>query len=416
MERNYAMGRNLDDIEPRDPLDPPQPESESSTGTAGDDVVDEDVQEIRIEIEQTRSEMSETIDAIQEKLSPENIAQQATETVREATIGRAQQAANQAADRARVTGGTVTEALRQNRTQLLSLIGPVTSVLMVLLILWRRRSAEQEVVEVESTPRRSPFRRGTSQLPPAAATAGMALDRARGTLATVAGQGQAAARQAAAQARQTAGQAREAAAQAGAGARRVALRQRAQTPPPSTLDRLRSMVSNTSGRGGGVAGQLRTNVMRFVLRQQAPPPPQKPVDRIRNTVANAASQAGSVAAQARAQAQANAMRLAPRQQAQVETPATSRLDQLRSTMANAVNQGGNAARQVGDQARTTARRLALQQQEPDLPPAPPPPPQPQMTVTTVRQAVEQNPATTVVALVAVVLAVLARFMDRSRRY
>jgi len=55
--------------------------------------VDEDASEprtagIRDEIVQTRAEMSETIDAIQDRLRPGNIASRAAESVREATVGR----------------------------------------------------------------------------------------------------------------------------------------------------------------------------------------------------------------------------------------------------------------------------------------------------------------------------------------
>jgi hypothetical protein len=49
-----------------------------------------DPSEIRHEIEETRAEMSETIDAIQAKLDPQRVKERLTDTVREATVGRAQ--------------------------------------------------------------------------------------------------------------------------------------------------------------------------------------------------------------------------------------------------------------------------------------------------------------------------------------
>ena len=70
--------------------------------------------EIRSTIEQTRAEMSETIDALQEKLDPERIAAQvkekvketageavdaAKESVRDATIGRAERMVTNVADK-----------------------------------------------------------------------------------------------------------------------------------------------------------------------------------------------------------------------------------------------------------------------------------------------------------------------------
>jgi ElaB/YqjD/DUF883 family membrane-anchored ribosome-binding protein len=52
----------------------------------------EDTEQIRADIEDTRAEMSQTINEIQERLSPENIVGQVKETVREATIGKVERA------------------------------------------------------------------------------------------------------------------------------------------------------------------------------------------------------------------------------------------------------------------------------------------------------------------------------------
>jgi ElaB/YqjD/DUF883 family membrane-anchored ribosome-binding protein len=49
---------------------------------------------IRSEIARTRDDMSETIDAIQDKLSVRNLAAQARDSVKEATVGRVRQAAS----------------------------------------------------------------------------------------------------------------------------------------------------------------------------------------------------------------------------------------------------------------------------------------------------------------------------------
>jgi len=49
----------------------------------------EDIVIAQAEIEETREQMSETIDAIQEKLSPEHLKEQVTESVKQATVGRA---------------------------------------------------------------------------------------------------------------------------------------------------------------------------------------------------------------------------------------------------------------------------------------------------------------------------------------
>lgn len=74
----------------------------------------ENPEEIRDDIEQTRSAMSETIDAIQERLSPDTLVSQAKDSVREATIGRAEQVVNDASDTVRETGSSFMETIRQN--------------------------------------------------------------------------------------------------------------------------------------------------------------------------------------------------------------------------------------------------------------------------------------------------------------
>src|ERR687896_800018 len=67
-------------------------------GIGGGAVVDEDeatraeIERTRVEIERTRADMSETVDAIQERLSPESLKEQAKDRVKEATVGRAQDA------------------------------------------------------------------------------------------------------------------------------------------------------------------------------------------------------------------------------------------------------------------------------------------------------------------------------------
>src|SRR5258708_4999571 len=48
----------------------------------------DETKQLRADIEETRAGMDETIDAIQQKLSPEQIMGQVKKSVREATIGR----------------------------------------------------------------------------------------------------------------------------------------------------------------------------------------------------------------------------------------------------------------------------------------------------------------------------------------
>lgn len=72
-------------------------------------------QEIREEIAQTRVEMSETIDAIQERLTPSHLVAQASETVRNATSEKVKQMANTAEHAAdRVMDSSVARTLKSN--------------------------------------------------------------------------------------------------------------------------------------------------------------------------------------------------------------------------------------------------------------------------------------------------------------
>jgi hypothetical protein len=93
------------------------------------DDVDARTRQIRSEIEETRVELTETIDAIQEKLTPRNIVANATDRVKTAATERvrdmaetASQTAQQAMDYSREAATGVTERLRQNPLPL-ALIG-----------------------------------------------------------------------------------------------------------------------------------------------------------------------------------------------------------------------------------------------------------------------------------------------------
>jgi hypothetical protein len=60
----------------------------------------EDPQQIRADMAQTRAEMSETIEAIQERLSPQHLIQEAKDTVRDATVGKVKDMMTSATDKA----------------------------------------------------------------------------------------------------------------------------------------------------------------------------------------------------------------------------------------------------------------------------------------------------------------------------
>ena len=106
--------------------------TESTRGYAaesGRDDADERTREIREEIEETRGEMSETIDAIQEKLKPRNIVANATDRLKSAATegvremaDTARQTAQQAMDYTRARSSGVVGTARQNPIPL-ALIG-----------------------------------------------------------------------------------------------------------------------------------------------------------------------------------------------------------------------------------------------------------------------------------------------------
>lgn len=74
----------------------------------------DDTSEIRAGIAQTRGEMSETIDAIQERLSPQAIKEQVKDQVREATIGKAEDMVRNTTDTINDARATIMETVRQN--------------------------------------------------------------------------------------------------------------------------------------------------------------------------------------------------------------------------------------------------------------------------------------------------------------
>ena len=93
-----------------------------------DEPPNDEVEVTRIEIERTRADMSETANAIQQRLSPETLKEQAKDRVREATVGRVEEA-----------GSGITETIREN-----PLPAALTGIgLGWLLVSARRKSAQQ---------------------------------------------------------------------------------------------------------------------------------------------------------------------------------------------------------------------------------------------------------------------------------
>src|SRR5688572_14269028 len=93
---------------------------------------DSEAERIKADIEDTRAEMGQTINEIQERLSPEHLMDQVKETVREATIGKvekvmdrvgetisnvtepAMDAMGRAGETIKQTGSSLTNTVRQN--------------------------------------------------------------------------------------------------------------------------------------------------------------------------------------------------------------------------------------------------------------------------------------------------------------
>ena len=69
---------------------------------------------IRAEIEETRAQMGDTLDEIGERLRPSHIKQQIGQSVRDATVGRVEDAARNAADRVSGAGQRFVDVVRDN--------------------------------------------------------------------------------------------------------------------------------------------------------------------------------------------------------------------------------------------------------------------------------------------------------------
>jgi ElaB/YqjD/DUF883 family membrane-anchored ribosome-binding protein len=83
--------------------------NEDRIASGSSDDYDDNTEQIRAEIEDTRAEMSQTINEIQERLSPEHLMGQVKETVREATIGKVERVMDKVGE----TIGEVAEPARE---------------------------------------------------------------------------------------------------------------------------------------------------------------------------------------------------------------------------------------------------------------------------------------------------------------
>lgn len=152
-----------------------------------------EIEHTRAEIERTRADMSETVDAIQERLSPDTLKEQAKDRVKEATVGKAQEA-----------GSGIVGTIRQN---------PVPAALTGIGLGWLLVSARRQSAGQEARLYRRPAYDATYDYPPryeesvsSGASPGQALGRARDSVGETASQAQDKASQAVSQAQDKAGQ------------------------------------------------------------------------------------------------------------------------------------------------------------------------------------------------------------------
>jgi ElaB/YqjD/DUF883 family membrane-anchored ribosome-binding protein len=89
---------------------------------------------IREDIAQTRAEMAETLDAIQDKLSPQRIVDETKEAVREATVGRMKDMVSSASE----TAGNVAEQVQDTAQQAVEYVreNPMPAVLIGIGVTW----------------------------------------------------------------------------------------------------------------------------------------------------------------------------------------------------------------------------------------------------------------------------------------
>lgn len=94
--------------------DPDQPSRPYHAESNDSGTESNDPDEIRESIEHTREDMTHTIDAIQERLSPERLTEQAKDAVRDATIGRVEDAVSNVSYTARDAGNSFVDSIKQN--------------------------------------------------------------------------------------------------------------------------------------------------------------------------------------------------------------------------------------------------------------------------------------------------------------
>jgi ElaB/YqjD/DUF883 family membrane-anchored ribosome-binding protein len=145
----FAQGRGWNAEDEEDPTmrnEPGLAGLEDDIGDTNLDAISADpdatneTEAIRSDIDGTRANMSSTIDAIQEKLSPQRLTEQAKGAVRDATVGKVQDMASNITNTTRDTGSSLMDSIREN---------PLPAALVGIGVGWlflsaRRRAAERD--------------------------------------------------------------------------------------------------------------------------------------------------------------------------------------------------------------------------------------------------------------------------------
>jgi len=118
-----------------------------NTGEPTPSTTTDDPEVIRNQIENTRADMTQTIDAIQERLNPETLKEHAKDAVREATVGRAEEAVSNVSERAQEMVHDVTDTARDAGTDVVDMVrqNPLPAALAGIGLgwLWMNRSKSQ---------------------------------------------------------------------------------------------------------------------------------------------------------------------------------------------------------------------------------------------------------------------------------
>jgi ElaB/YqjD/DUF883 family membrane-anchored ribosome-binding protein len=97
--------------------------SDTDTGANATEV--DEIAVTRVQIEETRAHMGETIDAIKEKLSPSTLMAEAKESIKEAASDKAHQIADSVVDAAKGAAATATDAVKSAAEYVGEKVGPV---------------------------------------------------------------------------------------------------------------------------------------------------------------------------------------------------------------------------------------------------------------------------------------------------